>query len=103
MSASTGKAAVRCVDLTAAPWADRGLARLKELSAYGRRIRLVEFLPGFSDPQWCLKGHAVYVLEGVIESEYGDGVSTRRAGEAYVLPPGVKHRSRNPFAARPAS
>ncbi|HET7875168.1 MAG TPA: cupin domain-containing protein [Methylomirabilota bacterium] len=41
----------------------------------------------------------VYVLEGVIESEYADHVTTRPAGEAYVLPPGVKHRSRNPFAA----
>lgn len=90
-----GKGAVRGLDLEAADWTDRGRARLKELTAHGRRVRLVEFLPGFSDPNWCLKGHAVYVLSGVLESEYADGFSSRRAGEAYVVPSGVKHRSRN--------
>jgi quercetin dioxygenase-like cupin family protein len=90
-----GKGAVSVLDLDAAAWTDRGRARLKELVAYGRRVRLVEFLPGFSDPNWCLKGHAVYVLSGVLESEYADGFSSRRAGEAYVVPAGTKHRSRN--------
>ena len=54
---------------------------------------------GFSDPGWCLKGHVVYLLEGELESEYEDGISSRRAGEAYIIPAGVKHRSRNPHAA----
>ncbi|HET8579105.1 MAG TPA: cupin domain-containing protein, partial [Methylomirabilota bacterium] len=96
MSARPGEDGIASIDLNAAPWVDRGQARLKELSAHGKRLRLVEFLPGFSDPDWCAKGHVVYVLEGVIESEYADHVTTRPAGEAYVLPPGVKHRSRNP-------
>lgn len=86
--------AVRFDDL---PWEERGAARLKEVTAHGRRIRLVEFLPGFSDPNWCLKGHAVYVLQGVVDSHYADGVSTRAAGEAYIIPAGVKHRSANPY------
>ena len=93
--ANQGKEAVRALDFEAADWTDRGRARLKELSAHGRRVRLVEFLPGFSDPNWCLKGHAVYVLSGVLESEYADGFSSRRAGEAYVIPSGARHRSRN--------
>jgi quercetin dioxygenase-like cupin family protein len=96
MATTTGRAAVRALDLNAVPWTERGAARLKELSAYGKRLRIVEFGPGFSDPNWCRKGHVVYVLEGVIESEYEDGDSSRRAGEAYVIPAGVKHRSRNP-------
>lgn len=68
---------------------------MKELVAHGRRVRLVEFLPGFSDPNWCLKGHAVYVMSGVLESEYADGLSSRQAGEAYVVLSGTRHRSRN--------
>jgi quercetin dioxygenase-like cupin family protein len=99
MSAPSDPHGIASADLNAAPWVDRGRARLKELSAHGKRLRLVEFLPGFSDPNWCAKGHVLYVLEGVIESEYEDHISTRRAGEAYVLPPGMKHRSRNPFTA----
>jgi quercetin dioxygenase-like cupin family protein len=96
-----GKDSVRAVDLNVGEWIDRGAARLQELSAYGKRLRLVEFLPGFSDPNWCVKGHVVYVLEGTLDSEYEDGLSTRRAGEAYIIPWGVKHRSRNLYD-RPA-
>ncbi len=98
MPSEAGKGGVRAVDLDTAPWIDRGTARLKEFTAYGKRLRLVEFLPGFSDPSWCFKGHVVYVLEGAVESHYEDGVSSRRAGEASVIPAGVKHRSRNPHA-----
>ena len=99
MEANQGKEAVRALDFEATDWTERGRARLKELSAHGRRVRLVEFLSGFSDPNWCLKGHAVYVLSGELESEYADGFSSRRAGEAYVIPPGARHRSRNRGAA----
>ena len=98
---STGKDSVRAIDLKTAGWLDRSAARLQELSAYGKRLRLVEFAPGFADPTRCRKGHVVYILGGAIESEYEDGVSWREAGEAYIIPWGVKHRSRNPHA-RPA-
>jgi len=33
---------------------------------------------------------------GMLESEYADGVSSRRAGEVSVVPAGARHRSRNP-------
>ena len=95
---TAGPDAVRVRDLGTAEWVERGGARLKELAAHGKRLRLVEFGPGFSDPGWCLKGHVVYLLEGELESEYEDGISSRRAGEAYIIPAGVKHRSRNPHA-----
>jgi len=98
MTTTAGPDAVRVRDLGAAEWVERGGARLKELAAHGKRLRLVEFGPGFSDPGWCLKGHVVYLLEGELESEYEDGISSRRAGEAYIIPAGVKHRSRNPHA-----
>lgn len=93
------KELVRAVALEDMPWIERGAARLKELAAWGRRLRLVEFAPGFADPNWFAKGHAVYVLAGALESQYEDGVSVRRAGEAYIIPPGVPHRSRNPHDA----
>ncbi len=98
MTTAAGGGAVHVQDLGAVQWVERGGARLKELAAHGKRLRLVEFGPGFSDPNWCRKGHVVYLLQGEVESEYEDGISSRRAGEAYVIPAGVKHRSRNPHA-----
>ena len=59
MPSEAGKGGVRAVDLNMAPWIDHGAARLKEFKAYGKRLRLVEFLPGFSDPSWCVEGHVV--------------------------------------------
>src|SRR3989442_15311904 len=34
---------------------DVSAARLKELAAHGKRLRLVEFSPGFADPHWGRK------------------------------------------------
>lgn len=96
MASHQGKQAVQATDFEAAAWVERGSARLKEMSAHGKRVRLVEFLPGFDDPNWCAKGHVVFVLEGAVESRYQDGVTPRHAGEAYIIPPGIPHRSRNP-------
>lgn len=91
-----GKDDVGAARLDALAWIVRGAARLKELAAHGKRMRLVEFAPGFADPNWCSKAHVVYVLAGAIESHYEDGVSVRRAGDAYIVPAGVPHRSCNP-------
>ncbi len=96
MASDQGKAAVQAADFGTAAWVERGDARLKEMSAHGKRVRLVEFRPGFDDPNWCSKGHVVFVLEGAVESRYEDGVTPRRAGEAYIIPPGIPHRSQNP-------
>ncbi len=96
MVSDQGKAAVQAADFGTAAWIERGAARLKEMSGHGKRLRLVEFLPGFDDSNWCSKGHVVFVLEGAVESHYEDGVTPRHAGEAYIIPPGIAHRSRNP-------
>jgi quercetin dioxygenase-like cupin family protein len=37
------------------------------------RIRIVEYSPGYLADHWCVKGHAVYVLEGEFRSELKDG------------------------------
>jgi len=37
------------------------------------RVRVVEFTRGFKAPDWCNRGHVVYVLEGEIVMELDDG------------------------------
>ncbi len=49
MASGQGKATAQAADFETAAWIERGAARLKEMSAHGKR--LVEFLPGFDDPR----------------------------------------------------
>lgn len=56
------------------------------------RFRIVEFSSSFVEPDWCVKAHAGYVLEGGIVVDV-DGQRVRfRKGEALHLPPGIRHR-----------
>jgi hypothetical protein len=75
MASRQRKAAVCAADFETVAWIERGAARLKEMSAHGKRLRLVEFRPGLDDPNWCCKGHVVFVLAGAVESHYEDGVT----------------------------
>lgn len=59
-------------------------------------VALLEFAPGFEDPNWCTRGHIIYVLEGMLDLDLDGGTESLRAGEACVLAPGTRHRARNP-------
>ncbi len=60
------------------------------------RLTLLEFGPGFADPNWCEKGHFGYVLEGSLSVEFEDSVETIRNGEGFIIDPGTRHRASNP-------
>jgi quercetin dioxygenase-like cupin family protein len=76
-------------------WASGAGARVKIAAAGGQQVRLFEMGPGFVEPQWCDKGHAGYVVRGEYVTELDGVVWTMRAGQAFILPPGTRHRSRN--------
>jgi quercetin dioxygenase-like cupin family protein len=69
----------------------------KKLGALGGAT-LLRFEPGFEDPNWCVNGHAGYVLEGTLRLTLDDGAIEAGAGQGFVLDPGTRHRASNPGA-----
>jgi len=57
---------------------------------------LLEFGPGFSDPAWCVRGHAGLVLTGSLGLELEDARMIVAAGEGFTVDPGTRHRAFNP-------
>lgn len=49
------------------------------------RVRMVEYTPGYLADHWCVKGHVLLCLEGVLDTELQDG---RRV----TLTPGVSYQ-----------
>jgi quercetin dioxygenase-like cupin family protein len=70
-------------------------------AAFAGSVVLVKFAPGFADPNWCERSHAMYVVEGVIALELEGRVETFSSGQAAVLDRGTRHRASNP-ASEPA-
>ncbi len=66
------------------------------------RVRLVEYSPGYLADHWCEKGHILYVLDGVLETELGNGRTvTLMPGTSYQVADGAKpHRSSTATGAR---
>ena len=71
-------------------------ARHKVVERAGKRFRLAEFGTEFVEPDWCLKGHVGYVLEGHLELELEDRVERVGPGDGFVIRPGgvEKHKAR---------
>ena len=61
-------------------------ARFKAFRHGTQQLRLVEFSPGFSEEEWCAKGHAVHVLEGKLTllMKRGDTVVLREGDVAFL-------------------
>ena len=65
--------------------------RCKAYEQGGRRLRLVEFTREFVEPDWCIKGHIGYVLEGQMELDFHGRIVTLKAGDGLFIPPGDEH------------
>lgn len=76
-------------------WNSETLARVKAAESDGYEVRLFELGPGFVEPQWCTRGHVGYVVSGQYITDLDSETLQMRAGQGFVLPPGVRHRSRN--------
>jgi quercetin dioxygenase-like cupin family protein len=64
----------------------------------GRSAALLQFAPGFADPNACARSHVIYVLQGVLELELEDRTERVAAGEACWIDRESRHRARNPGA-----
>ena len=74
---------------------ETGAARWRTREFGEIRARIVEYSPGYRADHWCTKGHILYVLEGVLETELGDGRKvTLMPGSSYQVADGAEpHRS----------
>jgi quercetin dioxygenase-like cupin family protein len=70
-------------------------ARYKAIQQGNHRLRLVEFSRDFVEPDWCLKGHIGYVLEGEMDVDFDGDLVHFSAGDGIFIPPGVanKHKA----------
>lgn len=76
-------------------WAGELPGRVKVARAEGQQLRMMELGPGFVEPDWCERGHIVYVVSGRYMQQVGDETWEMQAGQALILAPGTRHRSRN--------
>lgn len=61
----------------------------------GHPVVLLEFASGFEDPQWCVRGHVIYVLTGALELLLDERTEQLQAGDGCVLEQGTRHRAKN--------
>ena len=61
------------------------------------RVRMVEYSPGYVADHWCSKGHILFCVSGVLQTELEDGrCFTLSAGMSYQVADGAEaHRSRS--------
>jgi quercetin dioxygenase-like cupin family protein len=62
----------------------------------GHSAVLLEFAPGFEDPNWCERGHVIYVLDGALELVLDDRTERIEAGDGCVVDRNTRHRAKNP-------
>jgi len=84
------------VEFEKMPWGEpaKGV-RAKVFANGNRQLRLVEFSDGFTEPDWCEKGHAGYVLDGAFSIDYNGATERYQAGDIFFIPEGEtsKHKA----------
>ncbi|MEJ2665320.1 MAG: cupin domain-containing protein [Spirochaetia bacterium] len=70
--------------------------RFKKYVSAGKQVRLVEYTKDFMEPDWCLKGHTGYVIEGEIEIDFNGNIISYKAGDVIFIPAGEesKHKAK---------
>ena len=66
----------------------------KKVAAAG--ATLIEFAPGFADPNWCERAHVAYVLSGTLHLEVEGRTEEIGAGDGFITDRGTRHRASNP-------
>ena len=81
---------------------ETGVAHWRTQTFGAIRVRMVEYSAGYLADHWCLKGHVLLVLDGVLDTELADGRTVRlTAGMSYqVADDAMGHRSRSEHGAR---
>ena len=65
---------------------EAGFALWRTFTIGDLRVRMVAYSPGYLADHWCDRGHVLYVLDGVLETELRDGRRfTLTAGMSYQV------------------
>jgi hypothetical protein len=65
---------------------ETGQALWRTMNIGDIRVRMVEYTPGYLADHWCDRGHILFVVEGVLETELRDGrTATLTAGMSYQV------------------
>ena len=67
-------------------------ARYKIYKNDETQVRLIEYSAGLKHPDWCLKGHTAYVLEGKLEIKFESSTEVYEAGDILLIPDGENHK-----------
>ena len=66
--------------------------RFKAYKQGGKKLRLVEFSKEFVEPDWCIKSHIGYILEGQMEIDFDGEKEVFGPGDGVFIPAGQKHK-----------
>ena len=66
--------------------------RFKAFEQDGRKLRFVEFAREFVEPDWCVKGHIGYILEGQMEIDFNGKKGVFGPGDGIFISAGEKHK-----------
>jgi len=81
------------IDFESMPWESPAAGvKFKAYEQNGRKLRLVEFTREFIEPDWCIKGHIGYILEGQMEIDFDGKVVVFNSGDGLFIPAGEKHK-----------
>ncbi len=65
---------------------ETGFALWRTFNIGDLRVRMVDYSPGYLADHWCDRGHVLYVLDGVLDTELRDGRRfTLTAGMSYQV------------------
>jgi hypothetical protein len=64
---------------------ETGQALWRTLNIGDLRVRMVEYTPGYLADHWCDRGHVLYVVQGVLDTELRDG-------RTFELLPGMSYQ-----------
>lgn len=85
------------VDFSSLSWENQlPGARFKTYQDNGRKLRFIEFSKTFVEPDWCIKGHIGFVLEGEMEIDFNGDVVHFGPGDGIFIPVGeaTKHMAK---------
>jgi hypothetical protein len=54
---------------------ERGYYIVRSFSENGNNFKVVDYSPNYVSDAWCLRGHFVYVIEGIVTVEHSDNSS----------------------------
>jgi quercetin dioxygenase-like cupin family protein len=75
--------------------------RFKRMEAGGKVLRLVEFSDGFTEPDWCYRGHWGIVLSGELRVDVSGTEVVFGEGDGIAFPKGEATRHRHIGATSP--